>query len=212
MELTKLASFVELLLDDNNNLRKFMISKDSETCKVLMKIDESNSYNLTILQNENKILKQEIDHFAELNNQLKQANDFLNSNFSGNNSEKEKMTENFVKIHQELEVEKHKVKYLGEQKTLIEPSFYELKAKYADLEQKKTELETKTQNLQNKNQELIFSFKNSEKENEKLMLLLEEKETENFKKITKIEKHVREIQQNLAIVQKENSHLKEIVV
>jgi DNA repair exonuclease SbcCD ATPase subunit len=200
-ELLRLASMAELLLDDNNSLRRLLTSRDEETHQILQKISDSTNSSYDAVSQENKFLKQEIENFVAITAQLKEVNKHLETNMKGKEEENARLAELLRGASRDLEGERFKVRHLTEQKETFEPRFYEGRQKLVELEKENLVLKGTSESLRLKYEEAVAKVRKLTVEVDKFSVESQEKETRNFEKTVGLERQVRELKEKIATLQ-----------
>lgn len=200
-ELLRLASMAELLLDDNNSLRRLLTSRDEETHQILQKISDSTNSSYDAVSQENKFLKQEIENFVAITAQLKEVNKHLEANAKGKEEESGRLAELLRGVSRDLEAEKFKVRHLTEQKDTLEPRFYEGRQKVVELEKENLALKSTGESLKQKYEEAVAKVRDLTAEVDRLALEAQEKETKGFERTVGLERQVRDLKEKVASLQ-----------
>lgn len=202
-----MAAIAEILLDDNQSLRKLLITRDEETHRLLQQISESTEQSYEAIRQENKFLKQEIENFIAITAQLKEVNKHLEANCKNKEAETAKASDLLRSVNRELETEKFKVRYLTEQKEGMEPRFLEGRQKLVELEKDNVVLKQNVETIKVRLEDALAKVRTLTAEKDKLIVEKQENELLNFEKLSQLEKQVRELKEKLSSA--ESRHTKE---
>jgi chromosome segregation ATPase len=128
-DLKRMAATVELLLNDNNKLRSHLTKRDSETSQLLETIGLNDGETvlklrkqITVLEDEMRLLYQQLDQQKELRSKTSQSQDRLER-------ENEELRRAFQKMKTDLEETKLKSQQSAEHRVVVNQSLAELQKK-----------------------------------------------------------------------------------
>ena len=203
-----LSSYSETLLEDNKNLRSYIVRKDEETNHIIKDITNLSNQNIEFSRKENNQLRTDIDKLNNIISQIQSKNEYLEQIFNDKNHQISKNTELTEMISKELKKEKMKVQSMSEQKMINEPSLYEFQMNNIELEKANAEFKQKLEISKSKNEELQNKLKKVQNEKSQTLFEKQQIETTMFQNEIEFQKKIKDLQSSLNAAQREHEKLK----